>query len=97
MADLNAAGSAAVARMRTLDAAIAQLQQDDPGSCLTRHALRKMVLTGEVPYIRAGSKYLVNYDGLLSALAGGTSRAEPEPQTGAIRMISVAEGRRRAW
>ncbi len=75
------------ARMRTLDAAIAQLRTDDPGSCLTRHALRKMVLQGRVPYVRAGAKYLVNYDGLLAALAGDVATAEPDPQYGVIRAV----------
>jgi len=58
------------ARMRTLDAAIAQLQRDDPENCLTRYALRQMVLTGKIPCIRAGAKYLINYDNLLTVLAG---------------------------
>jgi len=73
------------ARMRTLDAAIEQLQQDDPGSCLTRYALRQMVLQDKVPHIRCGAKYLVNYDGLLSVLSGETTSAEPE--RGQIRRI----------
>jgi hypothetical protein len=57
-------------RMRTLDACIIQLKQDDPDTCLTRHALRQMVLSGNVPYVKCGKKYLVNYDGLLDVLSG---------------------------
>ena len=79
------------ARMRTLEAAITQLQEDDPGSCLTRHALRQMVLSGKVPHVRAGAKYLINYDGLLSALASGEPHIDSDPQTGTIRRIT--EGR----
>jgi len=75
------------ARMRTLDAAIAQLREDDPGSCLTRHALRKMVLEGKIPHVRAGSKYLVNYDRLLEILAGDLL-IESEPQHGVIRPVA---------
>jgi len=56
--------------MRTLDACIIQLKQDDPDTCLTRHALRQMVLSGNVPYVKCGKKYLVNYDGLLDVLSG---------------------------
>jgi len=83
------------ARMRTLDAAIAQLKEDDPGSCLTRNALRNMVLTGEVPHIRAGAKYLVNYDSLLSVLNGvAPVDVEPEPQRGLIRAIPISLGRK---
>ena len=64
-------------RMRTIEAAINQLLQDDPGSCLTRHALRQLVLRGEVPSIRAGTKYLVNYDRLLAILSAGEIQIEP--------------------
>ena len=74
-------------RMRTIDQAIAQLRQDDPQSCLTRHALRQMVLSGAVPHVRAGQKYLVNYDGLLSVLAGEAKSAELDAQYGQIRRI----------
>jgi hypothetical protein len=75
--------------MRTIDAALSQLRQDDPGSCLTRHALRKMILQGRIPHVRAGAKYLVNYDGLLSALAGEAALTETASQIGAIRAVSI--------
>ena len=79
-------------RMRTIDAAIKLLLLDDPGSGLTRHALRQMVLRGEVPSIRAGTKYLVNYDVLLAILATGEMHIEPVPTRllpihGAIRQV----------
>jgi len=73
-------------KMRTIDAAIAQLKSDDPGCCLTRHALRRMVLQDKGPHIRCGTKYLINYDGLLALLAvGGDSTAAPK--YGQIRRI----------
>lgn len=75
-------------RMRTIDQAIAQLRQDDPGSCLTRHALRQMVLEGRVPHVRAGQKYLVNYDGLLNALSGERLVTEIPAASGTIRRIA---------
>jgi len=75
-------------RMRTIDAAIAQLRHDDPGSCLTRHALRQMVLTGQVPHVRVGNKYLVDYDRFLSFLTSGyIAPIEAEPPIGVIRRI----------
>lgn len=79
-------------RMRTIEAAINQLLQDDPGSCLTRHALRQLVLRGEVPSIRAGTKYLVNYDRLLAILSAGEIQIEPTqtrllPVYGTIRQV----------
>ena len=74
-------------RMRTIDAAIAQLRKDDPGSCVTRHALRQMILSGKVPHIRAGNKYLINYDKLLDVLAGDAVVSGPEKELGVIRRI----------
>lgn len=75
------------ARMRTIDGALEQLRQDDPGCCLTRHALRRMVLEGKVPHVMAGAKYLVNYDGLLAVLAGENKSAEPESKYSMIRKV----------
>ena len=77
------------ARMRTLDAAIAQLRTDDPGNCLTKHALRQWVLSGIVPSIRTGAKYLINYDVLLSILAGEYEHVEPEARAGTVRPIGM--------
>ena len=55
-------------RLRTFNAAIEQMRRDDPESCLTKHALRQMVLSGIVPHVRAGNKYLVNFDALMAVL-----------------------------
>jgi hypothetical protein len=65
--------------MRTLDAAISQLKEDDPHTALTKHALRRMVLTGQVPFVKTGVKILVNYDGLLQTLAGDSNNAASRP------------------
>ena len=72
-------------RMRTLDAAIAQLKEDDPNTALTKHALRQMVLTGRVPHVKAGAKYLINYDGLLDALSGEFNSDNRHPVISPIR------------
>ena len=61
-----------LSRMRTLDAAIAELKREDPDTSVTRYALRMMVLSGKVPHVRTGKKYLINYDALLSVLSGNT-------------------------
>ena len=79
-------------RMRTLDSAIAQLKADDPESGLTKYALRQMVLSGVVPSVKAGAKYLINYDALLDMLAVGFAQTEPEApavQPGTIRPIEL--------
>ena len=60
-----------LARMRTLDGCIKQLKQDDPKTEFTRFALRRMVLSGQISYVKTGNKYLVNYDALVSLLNNG--------------------------
>ena len=71
-------------RMRTLDAAIAQLKKDDPDTALTKHALRQMVLAGRVPHEKSGVKYLINYDGLLDVLSGKCNKTESHPRISRI-------------
>ena len=58
-------------RMRTIDQAVAWLQEFDPETAFTKTALRRMVTTGELPgVVRIGSKYLVNLDILSDFLRG---------------------------
>lgn len=51
-------------RMRTIKEAIKEIKQEDPHSCITEHALRRFILDGTVPSVRAGGKYLINIDKL---------------------------------
>lgn len=75
-------------RMRTLKEAHAALLESDPGCCLTMTALRRKVVSGEVPSVRVGQKYLVDLDRLESALFGGDNSKETEP--GKIRRVGVS-------
>lgn len=74
-------------RMRTIDASLSQLHQEDSGCCLTKYALRKMVLSGMVPHIMCGNKYMLNFDALLEVLAGRIPAAKATPETGGIRRV----------
>ena len=49
-------------RMRTLDKTIEYLHQADEGCELTKCALRRLVITGRVPSVKIGAKYLLNLD-----------------------------------
>ena len=51
-------------RLRTLDQAHAELLAADPNCALAKTALRRMVVTGQIPSTRAGNKYLVDIDRL---------------------------------
>ena len=62
-------------RMRTIDQVIEHVRAADPETALTKSALRRKVISGEVPSVKAGKKYLIDLDRLDSALFGG--EAEP--------------------
>ena len=57
-------------RMRTIDQAAAWLQENDPGTAFTRTALRRLVVSGKLPSVRVGQKYLVNLDTIEDYLLG---------------------------
>lgn len=59
-------------RMRTIDQAAAWLQENDPGTAFTKTALRRLVVSGKLPSVRVGQKYLVNLDTIEDYLLGQT-------------------------
>ena len=74
-------------RMRTIDQAAAWLRENDPDCAVTKTALRRLVVTGQFPSVRIGSKYLIDLDMLADFLRG--SLPEPEPVAGGIRRIEL--------
>lgn len=58
------------ARMRTAEGALEIIKQQDPGSAVTLHYIRRLINTGELPYVPAGKKKLINVDRLLAYLDG---------------------------
>ena len=57
-------------KMRTIDQAAAWLQENNPGTAFTKTALRRLVVSGKLPSVRVGTKYLVNLETLSRYLAG---------------------------
>ncbi len=57
-------------RMRTIDQAAVWLQENDPETALTKTALRRLVVTGQLPSVRIGQKYLISLETLEDYLAG---------------------------
>lgn len=49
-------------KMRTIDKGYAEMVAADPELCLTKSAFRRMVVTGQIPSTRIGTKYLVDLD-----------------------------------
>lgn len=75
-------------KMRTINQAIIELKTEDPGTCLTRNALRQMVLTGKVSAVMVGSKYLLNMEALQSYLNSPTPQQDSQSEYGKIRRIN---------
>lgn len=49
-------------RMRTITEAAAELKSADEHTALTPHAIRQLILSGSLPHIKVGKKYLINMD-----------------------------------
>lgn len=75
-------------RMRGIKEALEEIKALDPETALTYTALRRFVLTGKIPHIKAGRKYLINMDALTDYLYQGTDGAELTASGGGIRKIA---------
>ena len=63
-------------RLRTIEEAARAIRETDPGTALTPTALRRWVISGELPSTRAGRKYLVDLDTLERYLFSPTAENE---------------------
>ena len=75
-------------KMRTIEAAAAEVKQTDPNTALTKTALRRLVISGTIPSVRVGTKYLVALENVESFLTGEPVE-ESRPSVGAIRPVGV--------
>lgn len=75
-------------RMRGIKQAIAELHSIDADSAFTETALRRLITTGKIPYVKAGSKYLVNLDTLCTYLAEGERNSALAAAQGGIRRVA---------
>lgn len=79
----------ALPRMRMMKEAFEEIKQIDPNTALSQHALRKMIISGDIPSIRIGSRYLINLDDLEEFLSTPTYKGKSdETPTNGIRKIS---------
>ena len=60
-------------RMRTAPGALEIIKEQDPGTEITLHYLRRLIKTGAIPSVSVGRKKLVNVDLLLDYLKGEAS------------------------
>ena len=68
-------------RMRTINEAAKWVKETDPNTALTPTAIRRMVISGEIPSRRAGTKYLINLD-TLELYTRGELQTSPVPAPG---------------
>lgn len=80
-----------MANMRGFDGAHAWLLAKDPGCELTKTALRRLVVSGEIESVRIGKKYLIDMD-VLEAYLSSPRRPKPVEdlyQSSKIKKIAV--------
>ena len=75
-------------RMRTIEQAHAELLAADPGCAIAKTALRRMVVSGQVPSCRMGTKYLIDLDRLPDYLFPDSSK-EGQTVTNGIRRLEA--------
>ena len=59
-----------MAKVRTIRKAFEEIKQADPNTCLTEHHIRQLAINGVIPCRKAGSRYLLELDGLLAYIEG---------------------------
>ncbi len=69
-------GTIELPRMRTIDEAYAEIKSLDNHTAITKNFIRTLIVSGKVPSIKAGRKYLVNIETLLSYLYEGEYKTE---------------------
>lgn len=75
-------------RMRTINEAAKWVKETDPNTALTPTAIRRLVISGELPSRRAGNKYLLDLDSLERYMSGGLQQqTAPAPGYGEIRPV----------
>ena len=77
--------------MRTVKEAISELRKSDPNTALTERAIRRMVITHEIPSVKVGCKFLVNMAILEEYLNTGTP-VQNNSLNGIVRKIDEKRG-----
>lgn len=78
-------------RMRTILEAHAYLVAADPDTALTKTAFRRLVVSGAIPSVKVGNKYLVALESVENYLKGATPPEPVQPMRGFIRPVEAAK------
>lgn len=76
-------------RMRTIDQAFDYVRSTDSETALTKTALRRLVVTGKLPSVKVGQKYLISLDRLDEFMYGEVDRPLENKTVNGIRRLSV--------
>ena len=57
-----------LARMRTINEALALIRKQDPETAVTYNFIRKLLDGDKIRHFRSGSRYILNFDDLLNDL-----------------------------
>ncbi|MCH5300949.1 MAG: DNA-binding protein [Ruminococcus sp.] len=60
-------------RMRTIKEAAAEIKAIDENTAMTEYHIRQLALSGVLPRIKAGKKYLINLDTLIEYMENPTA------------------------
>lgn len=84
-----------VPKMRTIKECINEIKELDPHTAVTEYHLRQLTITGVIPRVKAGKKYLINLDTVLEYLQNPT--AEKFNQNNNTAVDNVVNGIRAVY
>lgn len=61
---------ARIREMRTISALHSQIRANDPNTSITKFFIREAVISGRVPSVKAGKKYLIDAEAFYKFLGG---------------------------
>ena len=76
-------------RLRTITDAFRCVKEADPQTALTPTALRRLVLSGDIPSTRIGTKRLITLEAVDEYFWSGPHAESTEPSRGTIRRVEV--------
>jgi len=76
----------------TIDQIISERRKEHPDDALTKNALRRLVVTGEIQSVKVGAKYLVRFEAVDEYIKNPQSLTREIAQTGRIRRICKESG-----
>ena len=66
-----------MAKYRTIQQAFECIKALDAGTAITYHALRQLVVSGRIPSMRIGKKYVIDLDVLSAFMGAQVSQVNP--------------------